>query len=317
MMMERVDARRLFAPAHAESELEASVDKLFDDGGSTDQGDSVTRDIAVVILERPKRHRKKRPAVADASGSSHPSKKLRGDHVASSEVAMGGKSSAALKELLASSLLNVEAGVKAVATLPFVTSSVSVMLKHEDDNPMDSVTGANLRSISPAERFVISPDSSHHSGTHASGAEVASVIRFVVPLLVITEAMITVATVGIPFAPIPETSAKVNTPVHVSMFHDSDYVGTDKPDVAGPSDIPGKELSLRSQEVDYDHLHEVFVPRSNISNDALLDDLDTSREFVDHLAHSVLFLPGKELSLRSPAELVPSLAYSSRRTWVG
>ncbi|GKF42809.1 hypothetical protein Tco_0126151, partial [Tanacetum coccineum] len=29
------------APARAESELEASVEKLFDEGGSTEQGDSV------------------------------------------------------------------------------------------------------------------------------------------------------------------------------------------------------------------------------------------------------------------------------------
>ncbi|GKG63565.1 hypothetical protein Tco_0643113, partial [Tanacetum coccineum] len=72
------------------------VDKLFDEGGSTGQGDSaagsghdaviepvtVVGDIAHenVIAKRPKRQRKKRPAVTDASGSSHPPKKLREDH---------------------------------------------------------------------------------------------------------------------------------------------------------------------------------------------------------------------------------------------
>ncbi|GKG51288.1 hypothetical protein Tco_0541672, partial [Tanacetum coccineum] len=46
----------------------------------------------------------------------------------------------------------------------------------------------------------------------------------------------------------------------------------------GSSHVPGKELSMRSQEVDYESLHDVFVPRWNIPNDSLLDDLDASRE---------------------------------------
>nr|GEX60839.1 hypothetical protein [Tanacetum cinerariifolium] len=210
--MGRVVSLLPVAPACAESELEASVDKLFDEGSSADQRNSVTGDTAAVTAKRTKRH-----------------------------------------QLLASSLLNVEAGVKVVATMPFVTSSVSATPEREDDNPTDMVTRANLRSI------------------------------------VITEAMITTATAGIPSAPILETSAKVNTLVHVFMFHDSDSVGTEKPDVAGPSHLSRKELSLGSREVDSEHLHDVFISRWKISNDALLDDLDTSREFVDHLAPPVLF----------------------------
>ncbi|GKF51577.1 hypothetical protein Tco_0148044, partial [Tanacetum coccineum] len=212
---------------------------------------------ATVTAERPKRHRKKRPTVADASGSSHPPKKLRGDHGASSRVATGGKSSSVVRELLASSLLNVEAGVEAVATLPFVTSSVSATPERKDDNPTDSVTKANLHTIGPAKRFVISPDSSHHSSTNVSGAEVVFVIRSVVPPPLITEAVITA---GIPSAPVLEISAKLNTFVHASMFDDSDFVGMVKPNVAGPSHLPGKELSLGSREVDSEHLHEVFIP---------------------------------------------------------
>ncbi|GJV91253.1 hypothetical protein Tco_1539066 [Tanacetum coccineum] len=73
------------APTRAESELEASVEKLFDEGGSTEQGDSATDgghdDACLRILdtafedtvagnvtaERPRRQRKKRRAVTDAS----------------------------------------------------------------------------------------------------------------------------------------------------------------------------------------------------------------------------------------------------------
>nr|GEV40991.1 hypothetical protein [Tanacetum cinerariifolium] len=204
------------APARAESELEANVNKLSDEGGKTEE-----------------------------------------DHIASIEVATGGKSPSVLNELLASSLLNVEAGVKAMATLTFITFSVSATLKREDYNPTDSVTGTNLRTIGPAERLVISPDSSHQSSTYAFGAEVASIIRSAIPLSLITEAVITTATVGIPFAPIPKTSDKVNIPVHASMFHDLDFVRTVKPDVAGPSHLPRKELSFGSREVDSEHLHEI------------------------------------------------------------
>ncbi|GJT32646.1 hypothetical protein Tco_0923065 [Tanacetum coccineum] len=109
------------APARADSELEASVDGLFDEGSSVDQEDSAAgggqgtetevvtgvRIIAdeTMVAEKPKRLGKKRQAVTDASGSFHPPKKLKGDHRTSSEAAIGGKSSSVLKELLASSML--------------------------------------------------------------------------------------------------------------------------------------------------------------------------------------------------------------------
>ncbi|GKE69707.1 hypothetical protein Tco_1527779, partial [Tanacetum coccineum] len=198
------------ALARAESELEASVDRLFDEGGSADQGDSAAGDgqeaetklvtgvriIADenVVVEKPKRPRKKRQAVTDASGSSHPLKKLRGDHETSSGAATGGKSSSVLKELLASSMRNVEAGVEAVATLPLVTSLVSV----------------------------------------------------VVPS-VMTKAVITSHAVNAPSVPVPETGTKIPSPVHASMFHDSDSTKIVKADTAGPSYSAKQDLSMSSQ----------------------------------------------------------------------
>nr|GEV14285.1 hypothetical protein [Tanacetum cinerariifolium] len=62
-----------------------------------------------------------------------------------------------------------------------------------------------------------------------------------------------------------------------------------RPDDAGPSYLPGKELSMGSSEVDFENLHDVFVSHWNIPNNALLDDLDTSKEFIDHLFPLVLF----------------------------
>nr|GEW82822.1 hypothetical protein [Tanacetum cinerariifolium] len=148
--------------------------------------DTATGSVAAESHTRP---RKKRSA--DASGSSHPPKKLRGDYETSSKVIICGKSPSALKELLASSILSAKAGVSVMPTLPIVTSSVSATPGRENGIPLDSVTGANLRTVILVIRFVISLDSSYHSSTNASGAEVDYVIRSVVPSSVTIEAVIT------------------------------------------------------------------------------------------------------------------------------
>ncbi|GJY34924.1 hypothetical protein Tco_0419393 [Tanacetum coccineum] len=124
-----------------------------------------------VAVEKPKRPRKKRQVVTDARGPSHPSKKLRSDYGTSSGTVNAGKSPSSLRELLASSILNVESGVEVVATLPFVTSSVSATPEYESGVPVDFITGLNLHTIGPSERFIISLDSSHHSSTNVFGAE--------------------------------------------------------------------------------------------------------------------------------------------------
>ncbi|GJX29810.1 hypothetical protein Tco_0237889, partial [Tanacetum coccineum] len=278
------------SPTHAESELEASVDKLFDEGGSTEQGDSaaggghdaeielvtIAEDVAAVTAKRPRRQRKKRPAVTDASGYSHPPKKLRGDHGTSSRAATGGKSLSVLKELLASSILNVEAGVEAMATL---TSSVSATPNRESGARTDSITGLNLRTIGPSERFVISSDSSYHSSTNASGAEGDSIIRSAIVPPVMAEAVVTSYSVNAPSVLVPKMSTKITSPVHAFMFHDSDSTEAVKVDVAGPSYSVKQDLSMGSRELNAETFHQVFVPQWNVLNDSLLDDSDVSQEF--------------------------------------
>ncbi|GKF98493.1 hypothetical protein Tco_0297276, partial [Tanacetum coccineum] len=192
-----------------------------------------------VTAERHRRQRKKRRAVTDASSSSHPPKKLKGDHGTSSEDANGGKSPSVLKELLASSFINVEAGVEAVATLPLVTSSVFAMSEWESGAPIDYVTGLNLRTINPSERFVISSDSSHLSSTNAAEVGIDSFVKSVAPPPVMTKAVITTNVAIIPSVLAPETGTKVISPVHASMFHDSDSTGIVRSDAAGSSHIPG------------------------------------------------------------------------------
>ncbi|GKG50278.1 hypothetical protein Tco_0521378, partial [Tanacetum coccineum] len=104
-------------------------------------------DAENVAVEKPKCPQKKKQVVADASGPSHPPKKLRSDHGTSSGAASAGKSPTVLKQLLESSILNVESSVEVVATLPFVTSSVSATLEHESGVPANSITGLNLRTV--------------------------------------------------------------------------------------------------------------------------------------------------------------------------
>ncbi|GKE94395.1 hypothetical protein Tco_1579250, partial [Tanacetum coccineum] len=93
-----------------ESELEASVERLFDEGGSrnqTEQGNSIgggqgvdiqlvseaTDIIAEDVAPLQLRHQRKRKTViVGASEASHPSKKLREDHGTSSGPSISGKS---------------------------------------------------------------------------------------------------------------------------------------------------------------------------------------------------------------------------------
>ncbi|GJW88587.1 hypothetical protein Tco_0163927 [Tanacetum coccineum] len=267
--------------ARAESELEASMERLFDEGGGADHGDFAAGGGHGAETESTTGVR---IIVAKNMTAERPKARARRGKLLQMLV-----SPSALKELLASNMLNVEAGVAAVATLPMVTSSVSATPKHESGPPTDYITGLNLCTLGLTERFVISSDSSHHSNTNASKAGIDSFLRSMTPPPVMTEVVITTNVAIIPSAPTLETGTRVVTPVHALMFHDSYSTRMVKSAAAGSSHVPGKELSLGSREVDYENLHEVFVPRWNVSNDALLDDFDTSREFIDHLAHPILF----------------------------
>nr|GEW25398.1 reverse transcriptase domain-containing protein [Tanacetum cinerariifolium] len=157
------------APDRADSELETSINKLFDEGGSGSQvvqrgaegvGEGtniqpvteVTEDVAPL---QPRRQRKRKTAVAEVGGSSHPPKKLREDHETPSGPPIAGKSRFAVQRLLAKAVLNAEVRGDPIPTLPFVTSSVSATPERED--------------------------SSHHSGANVAGAEVDSLVRSSVP----------------------------------------------------------------------------------------------------------------------------------------
>ncbi|GJY20670.1 hypothetical protein Tco_0393236 [Tanacetum coccineum] len=145
------------APARAESELDASVNRLFDEGGSgnlAEQGDSasgrhvvgiplVSEAVETVVEDvaplQPKRQRKRKTIVSDAGGPSHPPKKLKEDHGPSTGPSVTGKSMSALQRLLAGAVLNLEVRIAALPTLPFPTSFVSVTLERENEDQTDSM----------------------------------------------------------------------------------------------------------------------------------------------------------------------------------
>ncbi|GKD67817.1 hypothetical protein Tco_1321907 [Tanacetum coccineum] len=78
------------APARESSELEASVDKLFEEGGS---GSHAEQDAAPLQLRR---QRKRKTVISDAEEPSHPPKKLREDHKILTRPSVAGKSRSVL-----------------------------------------------------------------------------------------------------------------------------------------------------------------------------------------------------------------------------
>ncbi|GKA58222.1 hypothetical protein Tco_0757410 [Tanacetum coccineum] len=222
------------ALARSEAALKASVDKLFDEGGSRNQEDSATGDegnnivfgadlenvaAETVVAKKPTRYRKKRQAATDASGSTHPAKKLREDYGTSGGIATSGKSPSIIKELFERSVLNAEIGVVAITTLPFVTSSIFATPEH----------------------------SSHHSSNNASEVEADSIIRSVDPP-VMTEAVTTTDTAVVSSHLFLSVTADITLKIRPNTFLDSSSTDTLKPDVASASQRPGKELSLGSRE---------------------------------------------------------------------
>nr|GEY70029.1 hypothetical protein [Tanacetum cinerariifolium] len=146
----------------ADSELETSIDRLFNEGGSgsqAGQGGSAcvregtniqpvteatrifTEDVAPL---QPRRQRKRKTIVADAGGSLRPPRKLREDHGTLSEPSETDNSRSAVYRLLVGAVLNVEVRGEPILTFPFVTSSVSAMPELEGGDHTDFVTGLNV-----------------------------------------------------------------------------------------------------------------------------------------------------------------------------
>ncbi|GKG39180.1 hypothetical protein Tco_0463325, partial [Tanacetum coccineum] len=98
----------------------------------------------------------------------------------------------------------------------------------------DSVAGTNLQTFGPPLRFIISSDSSHHSGANVAEAEVDSVVKSSSPVIT------TVTTVTVDAA----TVAK-EAPIKPSMFGTgSSSVGGTDPTSGGFLDVSGSDFLI-------------------------------------------------------------------------
>nr|GEX03306.1 hypothetical protein [Tanacetum cinerariifolium] len=269
----------LLPVAHDRSsdELEASVDKLFDEGGSgeqTDQGDSAggghgvgvqlvdvsaenaTEDVAPAELQRRKKRKTK---VVDAGEPSHPVKKLRGDYAVPGVPAVGGKSQSAVQRLLAGAVQHAEVRGGVMPTLPFVSSSVSTTPEREGEEYTELLAAANLSTLeSPQRTFV--------------------------PIMMN-------ATTATPTAD-PAAIAKERL-VSSSVFGgDSSSAGGSHPISGGFSDRTGADFlvgGIRTVVDPDSNLQRVHVPHWNVTSGFCMDDSGVCRETVDEFAPPKFF----------------------------
>ncbi|GJT23339.1 hypothetical protein Tco_0893276 [Tanacetum coccineum] len=278
--MGRVVSLLPVAPARASRELEASVDRLFDEGGGgiSETAEIVAEDAAPV---QPRRQRKRKTVVSDAGEPSHPPKKLWEDHETSIGSSVAGKSKSALQRLLVGAVLNPKVGVAALPTLPFITSFVFVTPEREDGDQTDFMAGANLRTITAPPWFVISSDSSHHSYANIAEAEADSFTRPSVPLMTMTTTV--TSTVD------PTTTAKEKF-AESSIFGGGSSSGAEHT-VAFLALLV--VTSLLAVSVLLLALTRIFrkctYPQWSVTNGSFLDDGRTCREMVDEFAPPKFF----------------------------
>nr|GEV12381.1 alpha/beta hydrolases superfamily protein [Tanacetum cinerariifolium] len=278
--------------AHPFPELDASVERLFDEGSSgnlTDQGDfagggrdadiqpvievadTVVEDVAPVQL---KRQGKRKFLIVDADGASHPPKKLREDHGTPSGTLLSSKSRSALKRLLVGAVLNAKVGVAAMHNLPFMSASISSTPERGGGEHTNSVAGLNLRAIGTPPRFVVSSDSSHHSGTNVAKAEVDSLVRSSIPI------MTTVTTITSTVDPASVSKKKLVKPSPFCV--DSSSASGTNPTTGVFSNLAGSDFLVGAicTVIDTDtDLQKVYVSQWSVTNRSLLDDGRLFTEF--------------------------------------
>nr|GEU98343.1 hypothetical protein [Tanacetum cinerariifolium] len=145
-----LDKDRVVAPDRGKSKLDASVDKLFDEGGSgaqTKQGDSAsvgveqgmniqpvseTTDVVAedVIPLQPRCLKKRKTIVSNIGGPSYPPKNLREDHGTQSGVSVGGKSRSVVQRLFIGVVRMLRSGAEvdsfAWPSVPVITAATTI-----------------------------------------------------------------------------------------------------------------------------------------------------------------------------------------------
>ncbi|GJV37465.1 gypsy type transposase [Tanacetum coccineum] len=259
------------APARGESELEDSVDRLFDEEGNdgqAEQGDSASGG-----------QERRKSVIVDSDEPSYPVKKLRKDHGILVGTSVAGKSMPAIQRLLAGAVQNAAVRGEPVPSLPFVTSYVSTTPEREDEKHTDTLARANLQTVTAPQKFVISSESSHHSGTHIVETKADSLIRS--SALAMTTATTVTITAGAAVV-VKETVAKP------SLFATgSSSVGGTEPIPGGFSDLTGNDFLvgyIRTVIEPDSDLQKVYVSRWNVTNGSRFDDNQDCREIVDEFS---------------------------------
>nr|GEZ44860.1 hypothetical protein [Tanacetum cinerariifolium] len=185
---------------------------------------------------------------------SHPAKKLRDDYEATGGPTVGGKSQSSIQRLLTGAVQNAEVRGGVIPTLPFVSSSVSTTPEREGEDHTDLLARTNLCAIGVPQRFVISSDSSDHSGVNIAKAEVDYVVRTLMPI-------ITIATTTTPTA---DTAAVAKEKLTGSSVFgaDSPFAGRSHPILGGFSDCFGSDFLIGGIRTVIDpdsNLHKVYL----------------------------------------------------------
>ncbi|GJU20531.1 hypothetical protein Tco_1153873 [Tanacetum coccineum] len=259
----------LVTAASSEGNMTKSIDMLFDEGNGAEKEHSTGGGEYVVLTK----------AIIDPVN----------EDVAEKPRSTGGKSRVVMQDLLDNSKLAAEIEFTDAATMPLITSSVTSTPEHERGDHIDSVFGPNLRTKPATVWFVISSDSSHHSGTHAVDVEVSSLVMSIVSdPLVMTAAVATTAVVETSLVSVPKVTVK---PVNPALF--GDFMSTSRHGVAGPFSSVHPKLSADSfyaiQDLNPETLHRVYVPKWTVANESILDDPYMCHTLTDQLAPPALF----------------------------
>ncbi|GJX96043.1 hypothetical protein Tco_0351841 [Tanacetum coccineum] len=229
----------------------------------TETTDTVVEDV---ISLQPRRQKKRKTIVADAGGPPHPPKRLKEDHGTPSGASVGGKSMSAVQQLLAEAVQNAE------------------VKEREGEDCIDSITELNLRTISAPQRFVISLDSSHHSGANIAEAWVDSFVRPFVPVIT---ASTTITSTADPAVVVKEKIVKP------SLFSaDSTSAGGTDLAIGGFTDLTDSDFLVGGIRIVINlnsDLQKIYVPQWKMTNGSRLDDGGVCREIVDEFAPPKFF----------------------------
>nr|GEY19804.1 hypothetical protein [Tanacetum cinerariifolium] len=221
---------------------------------------------ALEIVEKTKKSKRKRKTTGDASVSTFPPKKLRGEyHVVTSNIC--GKSLATIRSLI-----------------PAGSSVLSEVAEPHDDGPTDSVFGLNLRTRHPSMRYVVSSDDSHHSSSHFEINYFARSLVADAPVM--TGAITTTIATDASNVPVSKDGVKSG---NLESFEDSASAGGANTNVTDSLKLTTSLDSFyASQDLDSETMHIIYVPKWKVTNDSVLDNPYVFRDLTDRLASPAL-----------------------------